>query len=152
MKPTYLTAVFCSAMVVVTPALAQTDDKADKAAARFEALDTDNSGEITLEEFAARRDARFSETDANADGVLSRDELLAAAARQNEERVARMIERFDENGDAVLSKDELPEPRRSSRRFERLDTDNSGGISLAEFQAVRGEHRGKRGKRRGEDG
>jgi Ca2+-binding EF-hand superfamily protein len=148
MKPIYVTAALFGALISSTAVLADSGSKAERAEARFNALDTDKSGEVTMEEFAARQDARFLEADANGDGLLAKDELLAAGQRQNEERVSRMIDRFDKDGDGQLSQAELPKPRDAGKRFSRIDTDNSGGVSLEEFRAARDGRRGHREKSR----
>jgi hypothetical protein len=46
---------------------------------------SNGDGAVTLEEMEGAREARFAEADANGDGVLDRDELLAGAS----ERMAR---------------------------------------------------------------
>lgn len=119
----------------------------------FETLDTDGNGEISKDEFEARRAARFAETDSDGDGKLSRDEMLAEGQKRIEARIDAMIERMDGNKDGMLAMDELPEPRKSWRAdkmFDRMDRDDSGGIDKAEFedaQARMSGHDWKHGKR-----
>lgn len=47
---------------------------------------------------------RFAKTDTNGDGVISRDEFMARAAKR--------FEKMDANGDGSLSKDEMKRPRK----------------------------------------
>lgn len=46
-------------------------------AKRFERLDTNKDGKVTLEEFSARQDKMFTRMDKNKDGVISKDEMKA---------------------------------------------------------------------------
>ena len=105
----------------------------------FEALDTDGNGEISREEMQAQMESRFTGADTDGDGVLSRDELVAAGQKRVEDRVQRMLDRFDEDGDGSLSADEMPRPdeRRAARMFDMIDSDDSGGISKEEFAEMR---------------
>lgn len=129
-------------------AMAQKSGGMHRAPISFEQADQDGNGEISKEEFSARHEARFNDADANGDGSLDRDELLGSARKSAEQRVDAMIERFDENGDGVLSQDELPQPRQSKRAdkaFDRMDKDENGSISKAEFDEAK-ERMGKHGK------
>ena len=106
----------------------------------FSQLDADGNGEVSQAELQARAAKRFGDSDSNADGILTREELLAAGQKRSERRVERMLKRFDANGDGALSKDELP--MHGADMFARADADNSGGLSEEEFAALR-----KHGKR-----
>ena len=116
----------------------------------FDAVDADKDGKITLAEMEAFRAARFAGADANADGNLSAEELVAMheaerAARQLQ-RSTDMIAKFDTNADGVLSAEELPQPGNFEQLFDRIDTDKDGAISKAEADAaleMMGGHRGK---------
>ncbi len=119
----------------------------------FQEMDADGSGEITIEEMTNFRATRFSQSDGNSDGLLSRDEMIAAGQARVLERVDAMIERFDANKDGSLSLDEMPSPRnenRAGQMFERLDQDSSGGISQAEFDEARAMMRDHDGFGRGD--
>lgn len=82
--------------------------------------DLDRNGIVSKEEFQKERERRFSSTDTNHDGVLSRSEY------------------FDEfRGRLMYSK---PDPETVERqlgqtnvRFDSLDSNNDDAISLAEF-------------------
>ena len=91
-------------------------------AMNFEQLDLDGDGSVTRAELERLPEARFAEADANGDGVLSAEEMLAQAETQAEARRARMVERM----------------------IERADTDGDGAVSLAEMQAM-AEERDRRG-------
>jgi Ca2+-binding EF-hand superfamily protein len=123
----------------------------------FETFDLDGDGAVTLEEMEGARAVRFAEADANGDGMLDRDELLAAASGRMERGIDRMIERADADGDGAVSLEEMAEAR-SGRRgpgpeamFERLDTDGDGSVTRAEFddavETFRGRHGGHGGPR-----
>jgi Ca2+-binding EF-hand superfamily protein len=116
----------------------------------FDQIDADKDGKITLAEMEAFRAARFAGADANADGNLSAEELVAMheaerAARQLQ-RSTDMIAKFDTNADGALSAEELPQPGNFDQLFDRIDTDKDGAISKAEADAameMMGGHRGK---------
>lgn len=65
-------------------------------------------------DFEAMRAKRFAEMDANHDGKVSKDEMLAFMAKKDAERAQRraqmvdaMFKRLDANGDGSLSQDEM---------------------------------------------
>jgi len=95
---------------------------------------------------------RFAETDADGDGRLSRDEMVARmterAAERIETRADRMIARMDGDGDGMVTLDEM-QSRMGGRMFERLDADGDGAISPGEFARMREMRERHHGKRRG---
>lgn len=145
----FIVAIVASSIALTAgAALAQKPGGMQRAPISFEQADQDGNGEISKEEFASRNEAHFSETDANSDGSLDRDELMLSGEKRLEERVDAMIERFDKNDDGVLAQDEMPKPRDSKRAdkfFDRADQDDNGSISKAEFDEAQ-EHMGKHRK------
>lgn len=120
----------------------------------FEELDTDGSGEITVEDLAARADTRFAEYDTNGDGSVSQEEFVAVHTARAAERASEMFARMDADGDGALSRDVM-EMRRGGgrmgeRMIERLDSDDSGGVSAEEFEEARARMHERRGEGRGE--
>lgn len=103
-----MVAIVAGIILQAVPAMAQ-DMRGDRP--DFATLDTDGDGALTLEELQGAAAAQFAKVDTDGDGLLSADELTAARAEAAEARVARMVER--------------------------LDTNEDGGISLAELQVVR---------------
>ena len=146
-------AVAALALIAGTGAvLAQGADAGPRGPLSFEALDFDGSGEITTEDFAARRADRFASADSDGDGQISKDEFLAHAAEQARDRAARMFARLDADGDGVLSRDAI-EARlggdRAERMLRRADLDGSGGVDAEEFDAFRERLAERRGDRNG---
>tara|TARA_R110000868_G_scaffold13215_5_gene62039 strand:+ start:3316 stop:3723 length:408 start_codon:yes stop_codon:yes gene_type:complete len=76
-------------------------------------LDTDHDGKLSLSEWKTASDVRFTRTDANGDGFVSRDEMMA-------EREKRDAEMRKTRGEAM---------------FKRADTDGDGKLSKAEYDA-----------------
>ena len=117
---------------------------------KFDAIDTDKDGKLSLAEMEAHRKAEFASADTNADGALSAEELSARQmARFNEtlaDRTARMIDSNDNDGNGSLTQDEIGEGP-GERHFARIDTDNDGAISKEEAEAAI-----KHGKKRGHSG
>lgn len=136
---------------------------------RRKAADLNGDGKVTPEEIRQRHQERaaerFAHIDVNADGVLSRDEVP--------ERFQRRFEKVDANGDGVISQDEMlagkygkghgkyrgknPEQAgkkrgpvdleaRLQKRFERMDANNDGVVTLEELQQGKG-RRGRHGKK-----
>ena len=101
-----------------------------------------------------RKDARgglFANADANGDGALDRDELLARANERAAQGIDRMMQRADADGDGLITQaelDALQETRRAQGRaqmFERFDTDGDGSITQAEFDDAVGQFRQRHG-------
>jgi len=96
-------------------------------------------------------EARFAQQDSNGDGFLSLDEIKAS----RKDKMAEHFDKLDTNGDGLLSKEELkaghqkikerrgdddkgprgegdrPDPK---KMFERMDADQSGGLSRNEVK------------------
>jgi Ca2+-binding EF-hand superfamily protein len=88
-----------------------------------------------------RRAATFARLDTNHDGVLSLDEWAAGRQaqvrqlRQREARQARQrVRRMDTNRDRTISRDEW---RGKPEMFDRMDADKDGKLTPAEFAAFR---------------
>lgn len=131
-------------------------------------LDTDGDGSVNFEEFQARGAKSLSRLDSDENGVLTLDELLKARQRRgpgnrgdrepSEEQIARIEERraamaehatarfqeLDTDGNGAVSLGEFQEAN-----FLQLDSDNNGLLSAEELRPQRGGRRGPRGNRGG---
>jgi Ca2+-binding EF-hand superfamily protein len=108
---------------------------------RFERLDTDDSGTISFEEFAAAMNGRTGAADADKDGTLTVEEIAAELQRQHFKRQAeRMIRRLDANGDGRLTVAEIES--RQKKMYALLDRDDSGVIEPDEMR-----REGRQGRR-----
>ena len=95
----------------------------------------------------------FSQMDQDGDGLITRDELIAAGHARHGAMIDRMLEQADADGDGALSLSEVEAMQtdrraaRMGRMFDRLDTDGDGQISAQEFEAAReGKGRGRGGR------
>lgn len=110
----------------------------------FQKADKDNSGSVTLEEFAAAMPMQFADADADGDGAITAQELADQMQRQMLLRRAEMmIKRFDTDNDGKVSTAEIEKAQQD--RFARLDVDESGAIEQDEMQLRRGGDRDGRG-------
>lgn len=77
-------------------------------------------GGLTEAERAELAEERFAAADADGDGQLTQDEVVAAAEEaerlRRQERAARMIEALDSDGDGTLSLQEVQVSRLEGRR------------------------------------
>jgi Ca2+-binding EF-hand superfamily protein len=166
LNPTALALMTAAAIAIALPASAREGGpRGGSPEARtemfLERFDTNGDGQVTEAEIAEARAARFSDADANGDGLLSAEEMAAMAETERETRrargIERMIERHDANGDGLLSAEELAEAGPGTRIFERLDANEDGVITEEELAEARpfgrGGHRsGGHGPRGGDRG
>lgn len=105
---------------------------------------------VTKVQFLANIDNNFRTLDANHDGVITLDEIVAAQTKQMKileaqaiQRRADLFAKLDINHDGVLSVAEfnagfpinpmqLPDPKSA---FEKLDTNHDGKVTADEFRA-----------------
>tara|TARA_R110000824_G_scaffold43116_4_gene126547 strand:+ start:474 stop:956 length:483 start_codon:yes stop_codon:yes gene_type:complete len=137
-RTTFATLIAATALVVAVPFAAQAERGHDRRGGpdgeHMKAMDTNGDGDISKEEVQAFRATMFNAADANQDGALTLDEMIAHHDTMEAQRKAE----------------------RQARMFEKLDTDANGTVSAAEFAArpMMKDHRGKsgrRGDRRGPD-
>lgn len=90
--------------------------------------DLDGDGKVGKDEYQRGRDAEFARMDRNRDGVLSHDEYVGDyRERLEKELQARPAAEREEERTRQL--------RQAEVRFGVLDSDKSGGITHAEFDA-----------------
>jgi EF hand len=82
-----------------------------------------------------REQKRFSRADHDKNGIISRDEYLAARHRN--------FAKLDVNNDGVLSFDEYA--AKAEDKFAKADADHSGGLNPAEFATTKVERKSKPG-------
>jgi Ca2+-binding EF-hand superfamily protein len=133
-------------VTVAMPADAHGGKRGGGERASFSELDANGDGQLTQEEMLAFAQTRFNERDTNGDGGLSQDEMLAALEEDRQERaerrIERMIDRADANDDGLLQFDEIGPKDDGDKRFARMDANEDGVISEEEFAEM-----GKRGGR-----
>jgi len=107
---------------------------------RFESMDTNHDGKISMEEHAAAASKMFDKMDANKDGRVTASEMEAAhkaitgqKAQKGEMTAADKIRMVDTNGDGVLTEEE--HARGARTMFEKMDTNGDGFLTKAEVQA-----------------
>ena len=116
---------------------------------RFEKMDTNGDGSLTVDEFVGAATSRFDKADTNSDGVLSKDELVQRMMRKRlEHRAERMIKRMDYNGDGKVTKDEIES--RTRKRFALMDGNDDGKVDKSEMKrnSMRMGKGGRRGMRK----
>ncbi len=126
----------------------------DDMAATLMAFDKNKDGKLTKAEVPERMQGIFDRVDTNHDGVLTVDEIKAAAAAQTQPTTARpagggdgrgregggpppdrLFQALDKNGDGALSSDEIAAAPASLRT---LDGNGDGMLSLEEIFGSRG--------------
>lgn len=123
----------------------------------FDLADTDKDGKLTKVEIDVARAARIKAADANADGLLSAEELAAmhikAMTERATDRASKMVTKLDSDGDKLLSPAEMSASEHDNDMFEKVDTDGDGAITKAEADAAREKmkHRGHGAKGQGPD-
>ncbi|HTV22654.1 MAG TPA: hypothetical protein VMG12_28390 [Polyangiaceae bacterium] len=107
---------------------------AGRGAARFEQIDTNKDGKISLAELTASRETWLTKVDTNKDGVATPAEIEASMSARHQERLQKMFERDDANKDGRLTREETRMP---SAFFEKADANKDGALTLAELGNAR---------------
>ena len=102
-------------------------DAPQAAAATGEATDADTPPQPPAADDKTREQKRFSRADHDKNGVIGRDEFLAARRRN--------FAKLDVNGDGKISFEEYA--AKAEERFTKADADKSGGLNPAEFATTR---------------
>lgn len=103
---------------------------AGRGAARFEQIDANKDGKISLAELTASREGWLTQVDTNKDGVATQAEIDASMASKRKEHQQKMFERDDANKDGRLTREETRLP---SAWFEKADANKDGALTLAEL-------------------
>jgi Ca2+-binding EF-hand superfamily protein len=121
----------------------------------FATLDANHDGYLDRSDRLARKAAKraefFAGADANRDGRLTRDEFVVEQGARSAERRAHMAEQAKAAGKQDRMRPaptEAERIERAGKAFERMDADNNGTVSKAEFDAFKPMHKG-RGMRHG---
>ncbi|WP_407047956.1 EF-hand domain-containing protein [Methyloraptor flagellatus] len=94
----------------------------------FDRLDANHDGTVTVDEVVAAVDARFDKIDANHDGVIDRTELENWIGRRaGPQRVDAVMRRFDLNGDGKITKAEAEAP--AKKLFALFDRKDQGKVT-----------------------
>jgi Ca2+-binding EF-hand superfamily protein len=103
---------------------------------RMKEADTNGDGQISPQEFQAKRDENFAMFDVDGTPGLSEAEFMAMSehrAEQHRERRAKyMFNKLDANGDGVVDTAELA--AKSDKMFGKLDSNDDGALSMEEMK------------------
>ena len=105
-------------------------------------MDSDNDGAITRAEIEAGTAAKAAEIDANKDGNITAEEVVAYREKQRLQRLTDEIKAMDADGNGSVSVQEYEAAQ--VWRMARLDRDGNGTIDPDELMSRKGPHDGMR--------
>lgn len=125
--------VYISVMVVLFTSFTATAQNFEKGrwghrGKRFEYLDTDQNGKVTLEEMRVSVLKFWKQADLNQDGTITREEISNFAKGSLGKRFLNK----DANGDGMLSREEVE--WMPQLRFDQIDEDKDGFLSQTELK------------------
>lgn len=135
MKTSAFLTALCLELALLSAAHAQ-----DVSSGRlFKRIDTNGDGVISKDEILAARQRLFSRLDRNGDGVIDKDEIDTARdaimdrAEAAEARLGNAMRRVDANSDGKISQDEF---RASTPLFDLADRNGDGKLSPDEIAFI----------------
>ena len=121
----------------IEPAAAQqAEDDEERYRARFSRIDLDGDDVMTRGEYTVYRVSTFNAMDNDRDGILSLPEFRDRGRKPSERRANRRtksFERIDQSANGSVERAEWD--GYANRRFQRMDGDDDGEVSFAEFVA-----------------
>lgn len=99
----------------------------------FERMDANKDAQVTRLEAELSSKSLFAKLDGNGDGEVTQGESQAGARALRKAELSAHLVKADVNRDGQLTAEEAQLP---PALFERLDTDKSRGVSLAELEAM----------------
>jgi Ca2+-binding EF-hand superfamily protein len=147
-----LAVVLSAAVAFFIPLLAvSAEEHGARMEAHFKAADKDNDGSLTREEAKAmpRVAKRFDAIDADKSGTVSLAEIQAAKKQMGKEAHKRGAERFnaaDKNADGMLDREEAKSMPKVAKNFDAIDADKNGtvtGKEIHDYMKARREERKK---------
>ena len=114
----------------------------------FEGADTNSDGMVVRDEFLAARAGAFTRMDRNSDGFVDKADWPEGRPEGGHgDRAARMHERMDADGDGKISKEEFVNG--ATPMFDRLDADHNSVLDAKEIEAAK--ERGRKMRQHGVD-
>lgn len=103
----------------------------------FERADANNDGSVTREEVIAARDEQFAKFDRNSDGYIDSNDVpqRLAARRQQNGGGEMLMGQFDANGDGKVSKEEFVNV--PTTIFDRADSDDNDVLDAKELAVAK---------------
>lgn len=123
---------------------AHRDQMQERGEERWKAADTDGNGSISRSEAEAAKSwvaGQFDKLDADKDGQLTRDEMMAARREGHEHVREHVVERFktadvNSDGGIDLAEAQTGMPK-LAEKFSTVDTNNDGKVTPEELRALR---------------
>jgi len=147
-----LAIVLSAAVAFFIPLLAvAAEEHGARMEAHFKTADKDNDGSLTREEAKAmpRVAKKFDAIDADKSGTVSLAEIQAAKKQMGKEAHKRGAERFkasDKNGDGMLDREEAKSMPKVAKDFDAIDADKNGTVTGKEIHDYMKAHRQERKK------
>ena len=144
MRQTLVAGVLAALTLAAAGGAAFAQQPAEAPRARALRADTDGDRRLSQAEFVGARIERLAAADGNGDGMVTRDERRAAAEARRTRRAEARFGRLDADDDGVISKAEF-EARRQHRAEIRADRGPRRARGAAHRRAARAERMAERG-------